>query len=84
LVTRDLALTKNVLAEQVPAATLARVVLAAPPESEPAWREWLEEGLGIAAEPLGPEHLPPLSVAGPRPVWRELGPLLGAVREEVT
>lgn len=84
LVTRDLALTRNFLDEQVPGARIARVVLAAPPAVEPAWRGWLDDGLGVAAEPLGPEHLPPLSVAGPAPAWRELAPLLGAVREEVT
>lgn len=83
LVTRDLALTRNFLAEQVPGAEMERVLVAAPPAAEPAWREWLEAGLGIAAEPLGPEHLPPLAVAGPPPAWRELVPLLGAAREEV-
>jgi hypothetical protein len=83
LVVRDLALTRNFLAEQAPGSTLGRVLLLAPPALEPAWREWLEEGLGVAAEPLGPAHLPPLAVAGPPPAWRELAPLLGAVREEV-
>jgi len=83
LVVRDLALTRNFLAEQAPGSTLERVLLLAPPAAEPAWREWLEAGLGIAAEPLGPAHLPPLAVAGPPPAWRELAPLLGAVREEV-
>jgi hypothetical protein len=83
LVVRALALTRTFLAAQVPGATISRVVLASPPEAEPAWREWLDEGLGVTSEPLGPEHLPPLSVAGPPPVWRDLAPLLGAVREEV-
>jgi len=84
LVVRDLALTRNFLAEQAPGSTLERVLLLAPPAAEPAWREWLETGLGVAAEPLGPAHLPPLAVAGPPPGWRDLVPLLGAVREEVT
>jgi hypothetical protein len=84
LVVRDLALTRNFLAEQAPGSTLERVLLLASPASEPAWREWLEAGLGVTAEPLGPAHLPPLAVAGPPPSWRDLAPLLGAVREEVT
>lgn len=82
-VVRDLALTRNFLDEQAPGAAIERSLLLAPPAAEPAWREWLEAGLGVAAEPLGAEHLPPLAVAGPPPAWRELAPLLGAVREEV-
>ncbi|HEX2251751.1 MAG TPA: hypothetical protein VHQ65_00615 [Thermoanaerobaculia bacterium] len=80
---RDLRLTRSFLAEQLPAATLSRIVVAAPPEDEPSWVEWLEGGLEARAEPLRRDHLPPVEAGAPAPSWRVLAPLLGAARQEV-
>lgn len=82
-VSRDLKLTRDFLDEQFPGSRLTRVVLAAPPELEPAWMERLREGLGQAASPLDGKHLPPLQAEGATAPWRELAPLLGAARREV-
>lgn len=83
LVTRDLVLTRNFLAEQAPGVELDRALLLAPPEAESRWRDRLAEGLGVPVEPLGTQHLVPIAVAGASPAWREVAPLLGAVCEEV-
>jgi hypothetical protein len=82
-VRRDLALSRNFLAENAPGAPLAQVLLAAPDDGEGAWLTWLEEGLAARAEPLGAAHLPPLGGAAPALPWHELAPLLGAVRQVV-
>jgi hypothetical protein len=83
-VVRDLKLTRNFLDEHLPGVPLARVLLAAPPEQEPAWVDLLVEGLGEPAAPLDGRHLPPLRAEeGSVPGWRELAPMLGAVRQEV-
>jgi hypothetical protein len=83
-VIRDLKLTRNFLDEQLPGVPLARVLLAAPPEHEPVWVDLLAEGLGEPAAPLDGRHLPPLRAEeGTVPGWRELAPMLGAVRQEV-
>ena len=82
-VRRDLALTRNFLAENVPAAPLGRAVLAAAAASEPAWLGWLEDGLGARAEALGPGHLPPVAGADSGVDWGELAPMLGVVRQEI-
>ena len=82
-VRRDLALTRNFLAENVPDAAVGSAVLAAPPASRRAWLGWLEDGLGARAEALGPEHLPPVDGAGAGIDWSELAPMLGVVRQEI-
>ena len=83
-VIRDLKLTRNFLDEQLPGVPLARVLLAAPPEHEPVWVDLLAEGLGEPAAPLDGRHLPPLRAEeGTVPGWRDLAPMLGAVRQEV-
>ena len=83
-VVRDLKLTRNFLDEHLPGVPLARVLLAAPPEQEPAWVDLLAEGLGEPAVPLDGRHLPPLRAEeGSIPSWRELAPMLGAARQEV-
>jgi hypothetical protein len=82
-VRRDLALTRNFLAESVPGARLGSAVLAAPPAGGEGWLEWLADGLGAPATALGPAHLPPLAGAAAGVDWLELAPMLGAVRQEV-
>jgi len=82
-VARDLRLTRSFLDEQLPGAQLARVVVAAPPASASRWVGWLGEALGVRAEPIGREHLPPMPAVAPPPAWRELAPLVGAVTQEV-
>jgi hypothetical protein len=85
LVTRDLKLTRNFLDEQLPGAALGAVLLVAPPELESLWLERLEEGLGTPAAPLDGRHLPPLRAEdGSIPAWRDLAPMLGAARGEVS
>ncbi len=82
LVVRDLRLTRSFLEESLPGQLLGRVVVSAAGESERAWLEWVEAGLGVAAEPLRREHLPHLLGDLP-PAWREAVPLLGAASLEI-
>jgi hypothetical protein len=84
-VVRDLKLTHNFLDEHFAGAALGRLLLVSPPELEPVWLDRLEEGFGRAAQPLDGRHLPPVrSDEGKAPPWRELAPMLGAARQEVT
>jgi hypothetical protein len=81
---RDLRLTRNFLDEHFPGASIASVLLLAPPELEPAWLDRLEEGLGAPAAPVDGRHLPPLRAEESSvPPWRSLAPMLGAARQEV-
>ena len=81
---RDLRLTRNFLDEHFPGASIASVLLLAPPELEPAWLDRLEEGLGVPAAPVDGRHLPPLRAEESNvPSWRSLAPMLGAARQEV-
>ncbi len=83
-ITRDLKLTRNFLDEHFAGAPLGKVLLLAPPESEPMWLERLQEGLGAPVAPIDGRHLPSLRSEDPvAPAWRELAPMLGAVRQEV-
>ena len=83
-VTRDLKLTRNFLDEHFAGAPLGTVLLLAPPQSEPMWLERLQEGLGAPVAPIDGRHLPTLrSEDAVAPSWRELAPMLGAVRQEV-
>jgi len=83
-VTRDLKLTRNFLDENFPGPTLSPVLLLAPPDVEPLWMERLQEGLGERAVPIDGRQLPSLRSEDPvAPPWRDLAPMLGAVRQEV-
>lgn len=83
-VTRDLKLTRNFLDEHFGGAPLGTVLLLAPPEAEPLWLDRLQEGLGSSVAPIDGRHLPSLrSEDAVAPSWRELAPMLGAVRQEV-
>ena len=84
-VTRDLKLTRNFLDEHFPGTALGPVLLLAPPEVEQDWMERLREGLGQGSvTPIDGRSLPSLRSEDPvAPPWRELAPLLGAVRQEV-
>jgi len=86
-VTRDLKLTRNFLDEHFPGSPLGPVLLLAPPEAEPLWMDRLREGLGESTSPVAPidgRHLPSLRSEDPvAPPWRDLAPMLGAVRQEV-
>jgi hypothetical protein len=88
-VTRDLKLTRNFLHEHFPGSTLGPVLLLAPPEEEQNWMERLREGLGegtapITIIPVDGRTLPSLRSEDPvAPPWREIAPMLGAVRQEV-
>jgi hypothetical protein len=83
-VTRDLKLTRNFLDEHFAGAPLGPVLLLAPPEAEPLWLDRLQEGLGSSVAPIDGRHLPSLRSEDPvAPAWRELAPMLGAVRQEV-
>ena len=85
LIVRDLKLTRNFLDEQLPGVPLGRVLLLAAPEQEPLWVDLLSEGLGEATVPLDGRSLPPLrSEDTAMPSWRDLAPMLGAARAEVT
>jgi hypothetical protein len=80
-VARDLRLTRAFVAEQLPEAALARVLIAAPPTAVAAWQGWLAAGLGRSAEAVESLQLP--LVAAERVAWNDVAPLLGAAREEV-
>lgn len=83
-VTRDLKLTRNFLDEHFPGSVLGPVLLLASPDSEPQWMDRLQEGLGERVAPIDGRHLPSLRSEDPvAPPWRELAPMLGAVRQEV-
>lgn len=88
-VTRDLKLTRNFLHENFPGSTLDPVLLLAPPEEEQNWMERLREGLGEGAAipsviPIDGRALPSLRSEDPvAPPWREIAPMLGAVRQEI-
>ena len=90
-VTRDLKLTRNFLDEHFPGSTLGPVLLLAPPEEEQNWMERLREGLGegtppstFSIIPIDGRTLPGLRSEDPvAPPWREIAPMLGAVRQEV-
>jgi len=65
------------------------VLLLAPPEEEQNWMERLREGLGEGTAspsviPIDGRSLPSLRSEDPvAPPWRELAPMLGAIRQEV-
>lgn len=83
-VVRDLKLTRNFLDEHFPGSSFGRVLLVSPPELEPVWLDRLEEGFGQSASPLDGRHLPPVrSEESQAPPWRDLAPMLGAIRQEV-
>lgn len=83
-VTRDLKLSRNFLDEHFPGSALGPVLLLAPPDEEPHWIERLREGLGENVVPIDGRALPSLRSEDPvAPPWRELAPMLGAVRQEV-
>lgn len=88
-VTRDLKLTRNFLHENFPGSTLDPVLLLAPPEEEQNWMERLREGLGEGTAipsviPIDGRALPSLRSEDPvAPPWREIAPMLGAVRQEI-
>ncbi len=81
-VARELRLTRTFLAERFGAQGLAAVLLLAPPELAPAWRDWLEEGLGQPPRLLGGEALRLADPLAPAALLA-LGPLAGAVWQEV-
>jgi hypothetical protein len=83
LVRRDLALTRNFLEQQLPGEPAGRTLFSGSAGSAREWLDWLTEGLGVAAEVLGEEHLPPVEGVATPLDWHELAPLLGAVRAEV-
>ena len=84
-VTRDLKLTRNFLDENFPGSPLGSVLLLAPPEEEQNWMGRLREGLGeVPVIPIDGRALPSLRSEDPvAPPWREIAPMLGAVRQEV-
>lgn len=83
-ITRDLKLTRNFLDEHFPGSALGPVLLLAAPEAEPQWMDRLQGGLGERVAPIDGRHLPSLRSEDPvAPPWRELAPMLGAVRQEV-
>ncbi len=82
-VRRDLALTRNFLAENAPGSRVTRAYFSGPGDADPAWLTWLEEGLGAPADLLGGDHLPPVAGASPNLPWHEVAPMLGAVHQEV-
>ncbi|HET9225806.1 MAG TPA: hypothetical protein VFR31_04015, partial [Thermoanaerobaculia bacterium] len=83
-VTRDLKLTRNFLDEHFAGSTLGPILLLAPPDAEPVWADRLREGLGENVVPIDGRNLPPLRSEDPvAPAWRDLAPMLGAVRQEV-
>ncbi len=84
LVERDLRLTRNFLDEHYPGEPHGQMVLVAPAELEPLWVDLIDQGLGMRAVPLDGRQLPPLRAEETTAPWRELAPLLGAVRMEVS
>ncbi len=82
-VRRNLRLTTTYLRQHFPDLPLRRCFLAAPPESEARWLEWLYDEIEVAPEPLAHEHFP-LARTQIDLSWLETAPLLGAASLEVT
>ena len=82
-VRRNLRLTMSFVRRHFPERPLARLFLAAPPEAEMQWLDWLAEELEVAPEPLGFEHFA-LTRTQTGESWAVTGPLLGAASIEVT
>ncbi len=82
-VRRDLRLTISFVEQQFPELPLHRLLLAAPPEEEALWLEWLDDEFEATPEPLGVEHFS-LNRAPATPSWLEMAPLLGAAAIEVS
>ncbi len=80
---RDLRLTDSFLRQHFPQTPISRVFLAAPPEQEDQWLEWLGDEVAAPPEPLAFEHFQ-LSRTQIGPTWLEAAPLLGAACLEVT
>ncbi|MCP4656261.1 MAG: hypothetical protein GY856_12685 [bacterium] len=81
-VRRNLRLTTTYLRQHFPDLPLRRCFLAAPPESEARWLEWLYDEIEVAPEPLAYEHFP-LARTQIDLTWLETAPLLGAASLEV-
>ncbi len=79
---RDLRLTDSFLRQHFPQTPISRVFLAAPPEQEDQWLEWLGDEVAARPEPLAFEHFQ-LSRTQVGPTWLETAPLLGAACLEV-
>ncbi len=82
-VVRDLRMTRNFLDENFPGSTLASVLLLAPPPLERLWLDRLEQGLGRRPEVVDGRLLPPLRDGSVLVPWRDLAPMVGAVRRKV-
>jgi hypothetical protein len=83
LVSRDLRMTRAFLKEELSAARLGRVLLVAPEEETAAWCEKLEGAFEIPAHVLEPQHLALAGRASQVSV-RQIAPLLGAARQEIS
>ncbi len=81
IVTRDLRLTRSFFEASLPGQPISRLVLSAA-EGEGRWSDWVADGLGVRAEPIGREHLPQLEGEVP-PSWRDAAPLVGAAGLEI-
>ncbi len=79
---RDLRLTDSFLRQHFPDAPISRIFLAAPPEQENQWLEWISDEVGARPEPLAFEHFQ-LTRTQVGPTWLETAPLLGAASLEV-
>ncbi|HEV3455458.1 MAG TPA: hypothetical protein VHG32_02800 [Thermoanaerobaculia bacterium] len=85
-VVRDLRLTRNFLDEHFPGSALDSVLLLAPPPLVPLWLDRLQQGLGRRAAAVDGAVLPPLRSEdgfSPVPPWREVAPMIGAVRRMI-
>lgn len=82
VVQRDLRLTRAFLGEHFSEGRPQRLLLVAEGPEEARWQEWLAEGLGVAAEPVGYQHLPLQRAASPLH-WIEVAPMVGAASQEI-
>ena len=83
LLAAELRLTRTFLADRVGEERPAALVLAAPREVEPFWRDVLAAGLDSQPLALASEHLPLLG-EGLGPAVVQLAPMLGAACREVS
>ncbi len=77
---RDLRLTDSFLRQHFPETPISRIFLAAPPEQEEHWLEWIGDEVAARPEPLAFEHFQ-LSRTQVGPTWLETAPLLGQASE---
>jgi len=82
MVEKDLQLTNLYLREQLPEATVGRILLIGPSQLEARWLEWLKNAFDLPVFAVRPENVP-LAHAGDGAPFQDIVTMLGAARQEM-